>query len=127
MPGRASTTAVSTRRMMQLLAACLAGMYTAAWGAYKDAPFERFNRASFWRSLAFSLGIALALHGRLAQLHAVEAFFLVMGLERLAIEIYKPCFRREHPDRARELPDVEAFPRGVLRGAGARRARPAPA
>ena len=80
---------------MQLLAACLAGMYTAAWGAYKDAPYERFNRASFWRSLAFSVGIALALHAQLAQLHAVEAFFLVMGLERLAIEIYKPCFRLE--------------------------------
>ena len=70
-------------------------MYTASWGAYKDAPFERFNRTSFWRSLAFSIGIALALHAQLAQLHAVEAFFLVMGLERLAIEIYKPCFRRE--------------------------------
>jgi hypothetical protein len=83
--------------MMQLLAAGLAGMYTAAWGAYKDAPFERFSRASFWRSLAFSMSIAIALaaSGRLAGLHAVEAFFLVMGLERLAIEIYKPCFRRE--------------------------------
>lgn len=80
---------------MQLLAAGLAGMYTAAWGAYKDAPYERFSRASFWRSLVFSLAIALALGSRIAGLHAVEAFFVVMGLERLAIEIYKPCFRRE--------------------------------
>jgi hypothetical protein len=87
--------------VVALLAAGLAGMYTAAWGAYKDAPIERFNRTSFWRSLLFSVGIIVALwtppamRARVASLHMVEVFFLVMGLERIAIEIYKPCFRRE--------------------------------
>jgi hypothetical protein len=78
-----------------------AGLFTAAWGAYKDAPYERFSHASFWRSLAFSIGIFATLcamkpaHAHVGQLAIVQVFFLVMGIERLAIEIYKPCFRRE--------------------------------
>ncbi|HEX7704377.1 MAG TPA: hypothetical protein VF403_26735 [Kofleriaceae bacterium] len=79
----------------------VSGLFTAAWGAYKDAPLERFNAASFWRSVVFSaciFGIFIAaepLRGRFAALHLVQVFLLVMGIERLAIEIYKPCFRRE--------------------------------
>lgn len=75
------------------------GLFTAAWGAYKDAPYERFSHASFWRSVVFSLGIAAMLAvlvpDALGHLRAVQVFFLVMGIERLAIEIYKPCFRTE--------------------------------
>ena len=72
------------------------GLFTASWGAYKDAPYERFNRRSFWRSVLFSVGIAGVLRAMsIAPLGAFRLFFVVMGVERLAIEIYKPCFRRE--------------------------------
>jgi hypothetical protein len=77
----------------------VSGLFTAAWGAFKDAPYEGFNPRSFWRSVAFSIAIfaivAMILHGEVTRLYAFQLFFLVMGLERIAIEIYKPCFRRE--------------------------------
>jgi hypothetical protein len=85
----------------------LSGLFTATWGAFKDAPYERFSHRSFWRSLGFSLAILVVLfaigplRAEIEQLQLVEVFFLVMGLERIAIEIYKPCFRRE--DQAKYL------------------------
>lgn len=84
-----------------LVVSIVAGLFTAAWGAYKDAPYERFSRASFWRSTWFCLVIAgvlleaSAFRERSTHLYLVQVFFLVMGVERIAIEIYKPCFRRE--------------------------------
>lgn len=89
------------------LVSILSGLFTATWGAFKDAPFERFSHRSFWRSLVFSvailvvLGAIAPLRAELEDLQLVEVFFLVMGLERIAIEIYKPCFRRE--DQAKYL------------------------
>lgn len=77
----------------------ISGLFTAAWGAFKDAPYEGFNRKSFWRSVAFSVAIfgvvGTMRHAAVTELWAFQLFFLVMGIERLAIEIYKPCFRRE--------------------------------
>jgi hypothetical protein len=90
-----------------LATSLMAGLFTAAWGAYKDAPYERFSHGSFWRSLVFSAGILGVLcameptRASLSRLALVQVFFLVMGIERLAIEIYKPCFRRE--DQAKYL------------------------
>jgi hypothetical protein len=84
-----------------LLISIVSGLFTAAWGTYKDAPYERFNRRSFWRSPAFSVAILALLEAvptlreRVTPLYLVQVFFLVMGIERIAIEIYKPCFRRE--------------------------------
>src|SRR5262245_2034745 len=80
----------------------LSGLYTSAWGAFKDAPYEGFNRRSFPRSIFFSIAIALvlaqgplpaALHERFAELSPFLIFFLVMGAERIITEIYKACFR----------------------------------
>lgn len=77
----------------------VSGLFTAAWGAYKDAPLEGFHRRSFGRSVLFSLVIftiaAATMPGRVEMLFGFQLFFLVMGVERIAIEIYKPCFRRE--------------------------------
>lgn len=74
----------------------VSGLFTASWGAYKDAPLEGFSHQSFWRSMAFSVGICGVLRAMaLAPLGIFRLFFVVMGIERLAIEIYKPCFRRE--------------------------------
>jgi hypothetical protein len=74
----------------------MSGLFTASWGAYKDAPYERFSRRSFWRSLVFSVGILGVLRTMaIVPLGLFRLFFVVMGVERIAIEIYKPCFRRE--------------------------------
>jgi len=74
----------------------VSGLFTASWGAYKDAPLEGFSQKSFWRSMAFSVGILGVLRSlALAPLGVFRLFFVVMGIERIAIEIYKPCFRRE--------------------------------
>lgn len=84
-----------------LFVSVVSGLFTSAWGAFKDAPYERFSRRSFWRSIAFSVGILVllfsigSLRARVLQLQLVDVFFLVMGIERIAIEIYKPCYRRE--------------------------------
>lgn len=97
--------------------AALAGLFTAAWGAFKDAPYEGFSKGSFVRSLLFSLGILGSLWvmvpARLAQLQLVEVFFLVMGVERIAIEIYKPCFRREDQTKYLIPQDFSFFGRHV--------------
>ncbi len=74
----------------------VSGLFTASWGAYKDAPLEGFKHRSFWRSIAFSvaiLGVLRALGSSPAGMFRL--FFVIMGIERLAIEIYKPCFRKE--------------------------------
>jgi hypothetical protein len=85
--------------LVGLAISLVSGLFTAVWGAFKDAPYEGFSRKSFWRSVAFSIGIfvivAAMLHGVVTRLYAFQLFFLVMGIERIAIEIYKPCFRRE--------------------------------
>src|SRR5437764_1145745 len=74
----------------------VSGLFTASWGAYKDAPLEGFSHRSFWRSMVFSVGILGILRAlALAPLGVFRLFFVVMGVERLAIEIYKPCFRSE--------------------------------
>ena len=52
---------------MQLFVAGLAGMYTAAWGAYKDAPFERFSRAQ--KTTADGSGLGLAIVETIAEAH----------------------------------------------------------
>src|SRR5215470_3694960 len=81
----------------------VSGLFTAAWGAYKDAPIEGFHARSFWRSVVFSVGTFAiawtALDDRVAHLYSFQLFFFVMGVERIAIEIYKPCFRREDQGR----------------------------
>jgi len=72
------------------------GLFTASWGAYKDAPLERFKIGSFVRSIVFSVGILAVLRALGAvPVGMFRTFFVIMGVERLAIEIYKPCFRQE--------------------------------
>ena len=97
--------------------AALAGLFTSAWGAFKDAPYEGFSKGSFVRSLLFSVGILGSLWGlvpaRLHQLQLVEVFFLVMGVERIAIEIYKPCFRREDQTKYLIPQDFRFFGRHI--------------
>ena len=102
-----------------LVVAGMAGLFTSAWGAFKDAPYEGFSRASFWRSVVFSVAILATLwafpnvRARIEHLRLVEVFFLVMGIERIAIEIYKPCFRREDQSKYLIPQDFSFFGRHV--------------
>jgi hypothetical protein len=91
-----------TRFMAAALAVSIcAGLFTSCWGAYKDAPYERFSHTSFWRSVLFAVlifgvwWVIPSLRARVQQLSLFQIFFLNMGTERIAIEIYKPCFRTE--------------------------------
>src|SRR5450755_85394 len=90
----------------------VSGVYTCAWGAFKDAPFEGFRRYTFFRSVLFSVVIVVALFA--ASLHAdrltpFELFFVVMGVERLATEIYKGCFRDERDADRFAIPQPLTF------------------
>ena len=86
-------------------AAALSGLYTSAWGAFKDSPWEGYKPRTFPRSILFSLGIlgllvaVPPLRERVLALDLVPLFFLVMGLERFLTELYKGCFREEPQDK----------------------------
>lgn len=83
-----------------LVASALSGLYTCAWGAFKDGPYEGFSLRTFPRSIFFSIGIALFLsYGpagigeRFLSLSPFHLFLTIMGIERMTTEVYKACFR----------------------------------
>lgn len=83
-----------------LLVSSLSGLYTSAWGAYKDAPYEGFSALRFPRSILFSIGIAmflffgpLSIGDRFRSLPLFHVFLSIMGIERMVTEVYKACFR----------------------------------
>lgn len=77
-----------------------AGLHSATWGMYKDAPHEGFSWSTYWRSPVLATGIALALAffagldptgpGGIAVL-----FGVTYGLERAFLEVYKTFLRDE--------------------------------
>lgn len=89
-----------------LLISGLSGLYTSAWGAYKDAPFEGFSALRFPRSILFSMGIAMFLYygpmsigDRFRSLPLFHVFLSIMGIERMVTEVYKACFRTSDQSR----------------------------
>ena len=77
------------------------GLYTSAWGAYKDAPYEKFKTITFPRSILFSvlilftiLNTPLGVGEAFLQLPLFHVFLAIMGVERMVTEIYKACFRQ---------------------------------
>lgn len=76
-----------------------AGLHTATWGMYKDAPHEGFAWRRYARSvwLGGAIGAALALAGSapLSAGAAVVFFGLVYALERAAVEFFKTFVRVE--------------------------------
>jgi hypothetical protein len=82
-----------------VVTAVLSGLYTCAWGAFKDGPYEGFRARTFPRSILFSLALLGILHlfpslrPGLQHLTKFQLFFLLMGLERGWTEVYKGCFR----------------------------------
>ncbi len=77
-----------------------AGLHSATWGMYKDAPHEGFSWNTYVRSPIVATGIALALvHwtslGPAGPVGIVLLFGVTYGLERAFLEIYKSFLRVE--------------------------------
>lgn len=75
-----------------------AGLHTATWGMFKDAPHEGFTWSTYARSPVLGALIAAAL-ARFAGLHAGDAagivvlFGVTYGVERGMVEVYKTFLR----------------------------------
>ena len=89
--------------MRLLLAAAvglMAGVHTATWGMYKDAPHEGFSRWKYSRSIVLStvLGMILAVGWGLDPRQAADLVVLfgaTYAVERALAEIYKTFIRDE--------------------------------
>ena len=89
--------------MRLLLAAAvgvMAGVHTATWGMYKDAPHEGFSRWKYSRSIVLStvMGVILAVGWKLDPRQAADLVVLfgaTYAVERALAEIYKTFIRDE--------------------------------
>ncbi|MDT8340329.1 MAG: hypothetical protein RQ751_02350 [Longimicrobiales bacterium] len=83
-----------------LLVGLAAGLHSATWGMYKDAPFEGFRWTTYFRSPVIAVLAALALTHWSAldpstAAGAVVLFGVTYGIERATLEIYKSFLRVE--------------------------------
>lgn len=113
---------------MQLLLApavgLLAGLHSASWGMYKDAPHEGFTWPKYLRSPVLAAVIAVLVHPvvglDLATAPDLALFFgLVYVLERIVLEFYKTFLREE--DQSKYTIPMQLHVGGTLvEGRGAR-------
>ncbi|HWB42305.1 MAG TPA: hypothetical protein VG500_13665 [Gemmatimonadales bacterium] len=113
--------------MKLLLAAVvgiLAGVHTATWGMYKDAPHEGFSLWKYFRSIVLATAIAVVLSAgwgldprRAADL--VVLFGATYAVERALAEIYKTFLRDEDQSKYFIPMQFAVFGR-VVRSRGAR-------
>ena len=84
--------------VLAALVGLAAGLHTATWGMFKDAPHEGFTWSTYARSPVLGLLIAAAL-ARFTGLHAGDAagivvlFGVTYGVERGMVEVYKTFLR----------------------------------
>jgi hypothetical protein len=86
--------------LLSALIGLLAGVHSATWGMYKDAPHEGFSWRKYARSpiLGAALGPLIAVATGLDPRHAGSAvvlFGVVYAVERALAEIYKTFLREE--------------------------------
>jgi hypothetical protein len=113
--------------MTPLLAAAvglMAGIHTATWGMYKDAPHEGFSRWKYSRSilLAMVIGVIISAVWRLDPRQAaalVVLFGATYAVERALAEIYK-TFLRDEDQSKYFIPMQFAVFGKVVRSRGAR-------
>ncbi len=85
---------------LSLVVGLLAGLHTATWGMYKDAPHEGFNLRTWLRSIVLGLVLGPAIH-LLAGVNPgtpggfVLLFGLVYAVERAMGEFYKTFIREQ--------------------------------
>ncbi len=86
--------------MIALGIGLLAGLHTSTWGMYKDAPYEGFTWAKYFRSTNLS-GLVALLVQHFAQLDLTQApnmvvlFGVTYVIERAILEYYKTFLRSE--------------------------------
>jgi hypothetical protein len=113
--------------MTLLLAAgvgLLAGVHTATWGMYKDAPHEGFSRWKYARSIVLGtvIGVIVSLLWRLDPRRAADLVVLfgaTYAVERALAEVYK-TFLREEDQSKYFIPMQFAVFGKVVRSRGAR-------
>lgn len=77
-----------------------AGLHSATWGMFKDAPHEGFRWSTYARSPVLATAIALVL-ARITGLEVTTApgiavlFGITYGIERALVEVYKTFLREE--------------------------------
>ena len=67
----------------------LAGLAVAIGGAIKDAPYEGFKNSTFWRSPFIGMIEGAIIGEHYPNLPEPLMFFIVIGIERLTVELYK--------------------------------------
>lgn len=89
-----------------LVVGFFAGLHRACWGAYKDSPFEDFNKYSFYRSLVLSPAWAVSFYWLLPLLgierqtyQLLHIFLITIVFDTVSLEIYKLFFRNESQAR----------------------------
>jgi len=105
---------------MNLLVACatglLAGVHTATWGMYKDAPHEGFELRKYLRSIVLSgiIAPALVLAGMVVQGSGglVLLFGVTYAIERALNEFHKTFVREE--DQSKYTIPMQLAVRGRL-------------
>lgn len=89
-----------TETLVALATGLAAGLHSATWGMFKDAPHEGFTWRTYARSPVLAAGVAVAL-SRITGLDLTGApgiavlFGVTYGLERALIELYKTFLREE--------------------------------
>jgi hypothetical protein len=88
------------RLLLAAVVGILAGVHTATWGMYKDAPHEGFSRWKYARSIALStvIGVILSAGWGLDPRRAADLVVLfgaTYAVERALAEIYKTFIRDE--------------------------------
>jgi hypothetical protein len=86
--------------LVALVTGFAAGLHTATWGVFKDAPFEGFSWWTYFRSplLSTAIGLFLSffLELDLSTAPGIAVLFgVIYGLERVMGEIYKSFLREE--------------------------------
>ena len=87
-----------TELLVALLTGLAAGLHSATWGMFKDAPHEGFTWRTYFRSPVLATGIALGV-AFLSDLDLTGApgiavlFGVTYGFERALVELYKTFLR----------------------------------
>lgn len=93
-----------------LLLMILVGVIAALGGAFKDAPYEGFDKLKFWRSPVVSFVVGLLIYFAFPGLESKFFLMAVPGGERIVSEFYKKIYRSKIPGKFKEsLPPNKAW------------------
>lgn len=81
-----------------------AGFNRASWGAYKDSPYEPFQKRKYFRSIILSISISLIISNFLISRNLLPknpliTIGIVLGLDTILTEFNKLFIRKENQDK----------------------------